>query len=200
MSADQALQVIINTAGLEKSPVIACVVDPANQIVFCNSAWDRFARSNGGSEAVADRVIGRDLLSVCADSVRPFYRQFFEVARKTRVPVSHGYHCSSPEYLRVFRMTVALHGDFLVLRHALLEQGPHTAAPAEPAPRYIQSDIVTLCANCRRARNWEAASWDWVPLFLRSQDRYRFSHGMCPDCQNFYYPAAARAAAQLQSK
>ena len=63
-----------------------CILDRDNHITYCNPAWDRFALANGGELATFAHVKGINVLSVCTDQLRGFYRQMLSQCRTTGLP------------------------------------------------------------------------------------------------------------------
>ncbi len=200
MPAVATLEEVVYSLGLRASRDPACVLDESNRIVYCNPAWDRFAEANHGVLARSERVLGLDILTICSDAVAGYYRNLFGIARSSSTSTIHGYHCSSPELLRTYRMLVEPQGQFLVLTHILIEERPHPELAHEPADCYVRNGLVTLCSNCRRAHNRQSDSWDWVPVFLHAEESFRCSHGLCPPCSQFYFPGVAADLARARSK
>lgn len=181
------LQEIVDAAGLQASPHAGYVLDAGNRLVYCNPAWDDFAWANHGESAVAIRVLGIDVLNACPESLRFFYEQLFQYCRKTGASSFHGYHCSSPTRLRVYKMDVRCTGDFLAISNTLLEEGPHPGPAISFSQDYVHHGFTTMCSNCRRVRNVKTHQWDWVPTLIDTSEFLRLSHGLCHTCSQFYY-------------
>jgi len=52
-------------------------------------------------------------------------------------------------------------------------------------------ELVSLCAGCRKVRETKKEGKPWVDMEKYLSSRFpdaQFSHGMCPDCMNKYYP------------
>jgi len=47
--------------------------------------------------------------------------------------------------------------------------------------------ILPICANCKKIRDDEGY-WQQVEIYVRDHSEARFSHGMCPDCMQDFYP------------
>ena len=47
--------------------------------------------------------------------------------------------------------------------------------------------IVPICAGCKKIRG-DQGFWEQVDVYLREHTHAEFSHGMCPDCMQKYYP------------
>jgi hypothetical protein len=180
----------ISPAVLEQSPEPCFVVDESLFIVYCNSAWDRFALANAAPpEILGERVVSRNLLDFIGGDLKPFYTDLFARARRSGQPVSHDYECSSAGVFRLYRMQVfPLASSFAVVNSLRLEH-PHTRQALAPDDTLYRSKngLVCMCANCRRtnqAANPQA--WDWVPAYLEDR-KAKVTHGLCPPCMEFYY-------------
>ncbi len=49
------------------------------------------------------------------------------------------------------------------------------------------SGLLPICAGCKRIRD-DRGSWQEVEEYIQSHSSARFSHGMCPDCLQKFYP------------
>ena len=163
-----------------------CILDRDNHITYCNPAWDRFALANGGELATFAHVKGINVLSVCTDQLRGFYRQMLSQCRSTGLPVFHGYTCSSSSVARTAKMTLKSHGDFLSVQHTMLTETKHTNTPRTFDDAYVRSGLVKMCANCRRTFNHQSSSWEWIPQLLVTMPK-NASHGLCELCMVFYF-------------
>jgi hypothetical protein len=163
-----------------------CLLDRDNRIVYCNAAWDRFALANDGELATSKHVNGVNVLSVCTDQLRGFYRQMLNRCRSTGLPVSHGYTCSSSIYNRATRMTLRPHATFISMQHTMLAETKHTDVPHSFDDRYVRSGVVKMCANCRRTYNHSDSTWEWIPQLLVAMPN-NASHGLCEPCTVFYF-------------
>jgi hypothetical protein len=161
------------------------------RLVYVNDAWRRFASANGAPPEWVDVKLGGGIMAATPPQLRPFYEEMFRRARATRAHQDHDYECSSPDTYRRFRMRVypAAGSGFLVV-HDPLWSGPHPG-PASPAvdARYERDGIIVMCMHCRRTRRADADAWDWVPDYVACMPA-NVSHGLCPPCADFYYPAS----------
>jgi DNA-binding NarL/FixJ family response regulator len=53
------------------------------------------------------------------------------------------------------------------------------------------SGLLPICMHCKRIRT-DAGYWQEVELFIREHSEADFSHSLCPDCIEKYYPDFAR--------
>jgi PAS domain-containing protein len=177
---------------LDASPDACYVLSEQLVISYCNAAWNRFAREQGGNAAVlAENIVGRNLLEFIPADLRDFYQKLFAQARALSKAVGHDYECSSASVFRLYRLEAypLRAGAGFVVENSLRIERPHDRTPLQPENGiYTDSNgIITCCANCRRTRraaNHE--NWDWVPAYVESK-QLNVSHGICPMCFEFYY-------------
>lgn len=184
-----------HVASLEADHSIIYLLGPDLRIVYCNRAWDEFASLNGGIGLNRESVLGKSVLDVIAEPLRPFFANGFAQAQKQLRPWEHDYECSSPEVFRLFHMRVLpLANSYLLVENSLKVERPHgserPAMPSYQAPYLNEHGILTMCAHCRRTRRidtGEVPIWDWVPAFL-TEPPGRVSHGLCRNCRSYFYP------------
>jgi hypothetical protein len=141
------------------------------------------------------------VLEVCGEALAPFYRDWYTAClnadRDKLFPSQHEYDCSSADLYRRFSMTLYPLGERegLLVVNSLIAESPHgdRQGPAYDADRAVYSDadgLIHQCAHCRKVRHLrENNRWDWVPHWVRSSP-LETSHGICPNCFDFYYPEA----------
>ena len=121
----------------------------------------------------------------------------FERALATGKPWEHEYECSSAElYRRLHIIAYPIEGEHLLLVHARSFEAPHTReALLANNQIYEVQGFVKMCSHCRRVHNPTGDRWDWVPNYL-SGWHAKVSHGLCPPCSSFYWPARGTSRAQ----
>ena len=64
----------------------------------------------------------------------------------------------------------------------------------------VLSGLIPICAGCKKVRD-DAGYWNQVEGYIQEHSEATFSHGMCPDCVEDYYPeyAARRKAAAAET-
>jgi hypothetical protein len=157
----------------------------------CSPAWDAFARDNGGHGISRKEVLGKDSRDFTPDVLRKFYEHKYSLAQHNGSPIEFDYHCSSPEKIRLFRMSIrSLEGNLLVVNRLTLEEECEMRPPlkAEERQEYLSAgNFLTMCANCRKSRrNDIQKTWTWIPEFL-AETGLRVSHGLCPRCVLLLY-------------
>jgi PAS domain S-box-containing protein len=51
--------------------------------------------------------------------------------------------------------------------------------------------LIPICAHCHRIRDDEDA-WQMMEVYIQEHSDAQFSHGLCPECAEAYYPELAR--------
>ncbi|HEY6274192.1 MAG TPA: hypothetical protein VIX19_19590 [Terriglobales bacterium] len=179
-------------AVLDASPYACFVLSESLDITYCNVAWDRFAREQGGTAAVMARnIVGKNLLDFVPTDLKSFYREMIDRVRAQGRPIGHDYECSSASVFRLYHLQVypLKSGSGFVVENSLRVEHPHDRVAREPHDA-LYSDtngFIVCCANCRRTRRaTDPTIWDWVPAYLESK-LLNISHGVCPLCLEFYY-------------
>jgi len=167
------------------------LLGPDLRFLECSPAWDSFASDNGGRGIYREEILGKDNRDFIPDVLRKFYMDKYSLAQSQDSEVEFDYHCSSPERIRLFRMSIkAVEGNLLVVSRLTLEEECEIQPPLEQNERqeYLSAgDFLTLCANCRKARRNDLhKAWNWVPEFL-NETGLRVSHGLCPRCLTLLY-------------
>lgn len=49
------------------------------------------------------------------------------------------------------------------------------------------SGLLPICAHCKKIRNDEGY-WEQIEGYIKEWSLAEFSHGICPECMNKYYP------------
>jgi hypothetical protein len=167
------------------------LLDEELRFVDCNPGWESFAAENGGHGLARAQICGRSILDFVPDVLRTFYLHKYWLAKRQAGGTYFDYDCSSPECIRLFRMTMAPHdGLLLVSNHLKLAERCEVRPRLtfEQTRQYISSSgFVVMCANCRKSKCCETETqWDWLPEML-SHDRSKVSHGLCPRCKTHLY-------------
>ncbi len=180
---------------LDRSPAVSYILDSQFRIMYCNPAWNRFARSNGAPRLAGDLVLGSDLFDAIPDLLKPAYSDAFRHVSSTGLVWERSYECPSPTLFRVFRMRIHLlrPGHWFAVTNTLVVERPHegTSMADASANTYVDANgIVTACAHCRCAKRVDNPDqWDFVPQYLqlRLGSTPTVSHGLCPVCRAYFY-------------
>jgi hypothetical protein len=181
-------------AAVESSPHACFCLTESLDICYCNSAWDRFARENGGTPNVlAASVLHKPFLQFVPEALRANFEELFHRVRALGRLQSLDYECSSAKVFRIYRMQVypLKPGSGFVAINSLRVVHPHTRKVCEPddAIYKCKLGLIHMCANCRRTRrNGDPEIWDWVPAYVE-RPRPEMTHTICPFCREYYYSA-----------
>lgn len=55
------------------------------------------------------------------------------------------------------------------------------------------SGLLPICAHCKKIRD-DDGYWTQIETYIREHSQAEFTHGMCPDCIETYYPGIKRQA------
>jgi hypothetical protein len=171
---------------------VICCLDSRLRIVYCNSAWDRFAVENGAPHLCRPAPIGHCILDFISGPDRDYFEKHYRTCLLESQLWERDYECSSAKVHRTFRMRVlplqSMRG--LLVIFSLQVERPHELAGSPPLEDLYRSErgLIMMCASCRRTRRDgpDGESWDWIPSFV---DRMplRTSHGICTPCMELHY-------------
>ena len=138
--------------------------------------------------------VGSSALDAIDSHLQPFYRALYERAFAGEI-VEHRYQCHLPDRYREFRMRLLpdVRRETALVEHALIidRHLPSFTDLDDAAIRahYLCNGVVVQCCHCRKARRSGAVeAWDWVSRLIE-QPWPAISHGLCPVCLEYYYPA-----------
>lgn len=162
---------------------------------YCNPAWFRFARENGGEPALSRRFpLGSAIVDALDASVREFYLGAWRYVLDTGEVWEHVYECSSDTVFRLYHQRVYPLRETagLLVVHSLaleMDHDPESRPVLEPVElRYrAPTGLITQCVNCRRVRRLAVSdTWDWVPDWARRSPADT-TGGICPLCYGYYW-------------
>jgi hypothetical protein len=55
----------------------------------------------------------------------------------------------------------------------------------------VLKGLLPICSFCKSIRN-ESGAWEHLERYISRRSETTFSHGVCPACQETYYPDIAR--------
>lgn len=47
--------------------------------------------------------------------------------------------------------------------------------------------VLPICASCKKIQN-EEGNWQQIELYIRERAQVEYSHGMCPECAQLWFP------------
>ena len=122
------------------------VVDSHCRFIYCNPAWDSFAKSNGAPELATESVIGSDLFDAIPEVLRGVFSNAFRSVLSTGEVWEQSYECSSPELFRMFRLRIHLltpQNWFLVTNTLLFEKSHSNLGKADPKTYVDRDGLIT---------------------------------------------------------
>jgi hypothetical protein len=180
-------------AALEVDRSVVFVLDADLRIVYCNQAWDVFARENNGYGNTRASVLGTSWIGVIPEPLKKFYADGVAEIHRSGMAWEHDFECSSPDSYRRLHMRVLPLPEFHLLfqssQRVEKTQSQDLDADAENFTYVNQFGVVTMCAHCRRARRADPDQhkfWDFVPRLVRKSPD-SVSHGLCPKCCAYFY-------------
>jgi hypothetical protein len=180
---------------LAEEPSTACLVGLDGRIVYCNPAWDAFARGNEGDPgALGATVTGMPWRSfIRGEEVATSVSSFMEFALRGE-STSFLCECNSAEIGRVIMnrfepvrskgsgRTVGVAAVYDVVRSCPIQE-LHQPSPHQDGLYRDTEGIVHMCAFCRRVlRRGHDERWDFVPYYLKAAFDPNLSHGYCNTC------------------
>ena len=134
-------------------------------------------------------------LAAIDQHLQPFYRALFERAFAGEI-VAHRYQCHLPERYREFTMRILPDHRCAtaLIEHAQIVDldlpGFTGLDDVDIRARYLRQGVVVQCCHCRKVRRsgGDNESWEWVGRLI-AQPWPGTTHGLCPVCLEFYYPA-----------
>jgi hypothetical protein len=164
---------------LEEELSPACLVGLDGCIVYCNPAWDAFARENGGDPGALGRSVrGMAWRSfINGEDIAAAVSRFMEYALRG-YSTSFLSECNSAEVGRVIMnrfepvrsqpggRTVGVAAVYSLVRSCPIGELHQPHAPRRELYRDAEGR-VRMCAFCRRVRRGsDDGRWDFVPQFL----------------------------------
>ena len=179
---------------LAEEPSAACLIGLDGRIVYCNPAWDAFARANGGDPGALGAVVtGMPWRTfVRGEEVAKALSTFLEVALRGEA-TSFMSECNSDEVGRVIRnrfepvlsrgsgQTVGVAAVYDVVRSCPIGELHEPNPPQDELYRHREG-MVHMCAFCRRVlRRGREQRWDFVPSYIRASAE-TVAQGYCNTC------------------
>jgi hypothetical protein len=180
-------------AALQTNASVSYIVDSRYRFLYCNPAWDRFAKSNGAPQLAHSTVIGTSLFHAIPEILQPLYSQAFNEVLIKKDVWELLYECSSPTLFRKYLMRIhplRKKGSFLVTNTLAVERSHSTLFDATSEAYCGNNGLIMMCAHCRCTRRvGDPESWDFVPEYflLPDKDSLRVTHGLCPVCHAYFY-------------
>ena len=163
-------------------------INDRDEITFVDEAWDRFAETNDGAEAVGHEVLGRVLWDFISDGVTlQLYQKI--VARVRQGHQAHfNLRCDSPSCKRHLEMTIHAPETGIVeftTQSLHVEHRAPMALLAKGSPR--PTELLRACAWCNRIEVGSEA-WKEVEVAVGQLKLFEagqmpgLTHGICGEC------------------
>jgi len=181
---------IINADTLARATDACCVLDSSLQFLYCNCAWDDFARANGGTRAaMGEALLHKRLLTYIPDILKSFYAHQFNILRQRGTVWYHRYECPSPREFAVYELQALLMHDQneILICHSQIVRRPHTRPAVEPRGSTRNGGRpVSMCCHCRRTfRDDGSGAWDWIPAYVQNPPA-NYIACLCQPCTDYY--------------
>jgi hypothetical protein len=180
---------ILDTAALARDPQVCCVLDSSLQFLYCNPAWDDFARQNGGTAStMGAALMYQRLLLYVPEILKPFFAGHLNNLRSGGGMWHHEYECSTPTHFCIYELQAVRlpDADEILICHVPLVRRPHTRVPTKPKPGLHGGPEVHMCCHCRCTRREDGSGiWDWIPDYLAKPPRNQIAD-LCPPCVEYY--------------
>jgi N-terminal 7TM region of histidine kinase len=97
--------------------------------------------------------------------------------------------------LVIAAMAYALLGRFVDLHLAVAELNRSLEQRVQEAVAQVKvlTGLIPICAACKKVRN-DQGYWSQIETYVSQRSDATFTHGMCPDCMDQYYPNRRRRA------
>jgi hypothetical protein len=175
---------------LRTSEQVSYILDSSLDLVCHNRAWDKFALQNSAPELANGSAIGKNLMSVIDESLRPFYSDAFHKVTQEKTVWEWEYECSSPELFRKFVMRIhpITPGGWFFVTNSLMVETERAPGEVDYSDYLDANGLIRVCAHCRCSKRVVPPErWDFVPANL-NQKLVNVTHGLCPICHNYFYP------------
>lgn len=198
------IDAVLASAHFEGHPESIFAIDQDGYLIYVNAAWHRFASSNGGQPAIADRwSLGANYFAAIPPPLNTFYRNLIRQAPaygEGTAPLSHCYECSAAMVFREYNMLIYALPDqrgHLIVNSRVVERphDPLTHAARQPdlASYLDPHGLMHQCAHCRRMEHQlDQSRWDWIPEWVEAPQP-NISHGICPVCVEYYFPEVSES-------
>jgi hypothetical protein len=164
-------------------------VDGQGLLIYVSDSWTQFALDNSSPHLVAERVIGKPLVSFISDmETRYLYHIILERVRSTEVPVVVTLRCDSSSLRRFLELVISpLPGQDIQFSSRTLRTEPREPVPLLDPNTHRSDEYLRMCSWCKRILvsddQWVEVEEAVTQLELFHLDALPdLTHGVCPDC------------------
>ncbi len=161
-----------------------------------DEAWQLLQRGDGPSLLVLDRMMpGRSGLDLCREiraaqtTITPYIILLTGLGDKE--DIVEGFEAGADDYVTKpfnsaeLRARIHTGQRVLELQFALAKRVEDLEASLAHV-RTLQG-ILPICMHCQKIRN-DRESWQKIDSYIQEHTDAQFSHGLCPDCLEQFYP------------
>lgn len=175
------------------------VLDDAERIVDMNMAAQKLF------EYLSKDLIGKPIESVLGDKKKRYSRILGAEKLQTEIQVQNGDYYD----LRIFPLKnrkeqttgrlILLHN--ISKRKKMEDEREHLITELKDALERVKtlSGLLPICSHCKKIRDDEGY-WQNVETYIAKRSDAVFSHGICPDCLNEFYPQFAKKKLEKEKK
>jgi len=161
-----------------------------------DEAWEALRAEDAPKLAILDRIMpGKDGIELCRkvrqlDVPNPTYIILLTI-RSSKKDIVAGLEAGANDYIgkpydtEELRVRVKVGERVTALQSALAEQ-VHSLREALAHVKTLQG-ILPICMHCHKIRN-DQQSWERLEKYIAKHSDAEFSHGLCPECLEKYYP------------
>lgn len=172
-------------------------LDPDLTVAYHNDGYLAFAKQNQALRTIErEWSLGRNWADALPDCLRAYYKRAVRHCLSEGEVWEHEYECSSAETYRRFHQRIypLRERAGVLFVNSLLVEVPHDPlvrqSHAPDTPTYAdEHGLIHQCSHCRRIGHpGDPNQWDWIPAWVAKAPG-PVSHGLCPVCLDYYYPA-----------
>lgn len=164
-------------------------INDSDKIVYVNNAWDDFARANGSSDLISQKILGASLWEFIADaSTVQLYREIVKRIRAGKI-VDFYFRCDAPETCRFLKMIIMPGEENCVtFETQTLREWKRQHQPLLQSDIQRTEEMLRICGWCKKIDVgddlWEETEKAVATLSLFEEANYlpKLTHGICGSC------------------
>ncbi|MFH1277857.1 MAG: response regulator transcription factor [Candidatus Eisenbacteria bacterium] len=159
-------------------------------------AWEGLQKENAPKLVILDWMMPHmDGVDLCRklreiETSEPVYIILL-TAKSEKSDIIEGLEAGASDYLvkpfdpGELRARIGVGCRVVELQHTIAER----VRELEEASQHIETlqGILPICMHCHKIRN-DTESWDRIDSYIEAHSEAQFSHSLCPECLEKYYP------------
>lgn len=159
-------------------------------------AWEGLSKEDAPKLAILDWMMPHmDGVDLCRklreiETSEPIY-VILLTAKSEKSDIIEGLEAGANDYLvkpfdpGELRARIGVGSRVVELQRAVAQR----VRELEEASNHIETlqGILPICMHCHKIRN-DTESWDRIESYIESHSEAQFSHSLCPECLDKYYP------------